>query len=315
VTNRGRGGRGFDPHQFQMDWSGGAASPPTTSPEPIARPNAPRADGLVLVLKWDFRRSFPEPTEEALDFKLIEPEDETAEGIRRIHEEEARQMLATLDELQVVRDAKRRHVDPKTNKAPKDKEAKEKLETFFETEPDRLERWFDNLLGVYGEAFGDEAAREFGKAVRAWHAGIEVVSESAPEDPALPPAVAETLVKPVRAKPERRHNPERVPARLPAPRPLPSAIAAGHFGQEENGKPVNPGAHEVREFTKQHAAKLIDLLDSVPCTPASARDELLARFTAGIAAYAEDFGQRAARQLEAYVTRQAGLDTSRRHGF
>ena len=75
---------------------------------------------------------------------------------------------------------------------------------------------------------------------------------------------------------------------------VPSAVAAGHFGQEEDGRAVRPGPHEVRAITEQHAEKLIDLLSN--------RDE--ANFQNGLAKYAEDFGQRAADQLEAYARRQ-----------
>jgi hypothetical protein len=114
-----------------------------------------------------------------------------------------------------------------------------------------------------------------------------------------------------------RHASRRIPARLPVPAPLPSAIAAGRFGQEENGKPVRPGAHEVREITRRQAEKLIDLLDSIgqasgSCVPGEAI-RLQDVFDSALAAYAEDFGQDATDQLEAYVRRQAGLDPTNRH--
>jgi hypothetical protein len=103
---------------------------------------------------------------------------------------------------------------------------------------------------------------------------------------------------------------------LPIPRPLPSAIAAGHFGQEEDGRPVRPGAAEVRAITENHAEKLVDLLDSIEqaagsCVP-NERARLTGIFDSAIAAYAEDFGPHAANQLEAYVRRQASLDASSR---
>jgi hypothetical protein len=217
-------------------------------------------------------------------------------------------MLAVLEELRVVRDAKRRHVDPKTDKAPKKREAQERLEMFFETEPDRLERWFDNLLGVYADAFGNEAAHAFDKAVRAWNAGIEVVSESALKDPETPLVIEELLPEPAGVKPKRRSMSERIIARLPVPKPLPHAVATGNFGQDENGKPVRPGAHEVRVITEQHADKLIDLLDSLAGAPTNAKEDLKTKLTAGITAYADDFGQEAAERLEAYVRREARLD-------
>jgi hypothetical protein len=312
VTRRARGGRGFDPQQFQIDWSSGNASPPESQARtegPAIEPPSVRANGLTLKLKWDFRTSFPEPTEEAIEAGTINAEDLHPEGIRSIHEEHAREMLATLHDLDVVLDARHRGVDPRNNKAPTLAEAKERLQKFFQTEPARLERWFDNLLGAYQDAFGQEAAEAFGKAVRAWHAGVAVVAESSPKAaPPAPVTTGEKSVPAVKPKPVQRPGPRRVTACLPVPRPLPSAIAAGHFGQEENGRPVRPGAREVREITERHAEKLIDLLDSLASAPANGKDALQAQFDAGIAVYAEDFGQHAADQLEAYVRRQASLD-------
>jgi hypothetical protein len=182
------------------------------------------------------------------------------------------------------------------------KEAKERLQKFFQTEPARLESWYSNLLGVYADAFGQDAADAFDKAVRAWHAGIEVVAESRPA------AAMAILPSPAPTNLGRRRNPSRISARLPVPRPLPSAVSAGRFGQEDNGRPVRPGAREVREITERHAEKLIDLLDSIASAPADGKDTLQAQVDAGIAAYGEDFGQPAAYQLLAYVKRQASLD-------
>ena len=310
MTRRSRGGAGFDPQQFQIDWSGGPASPPQARTEgPAIPPPSVPANGLTLKLKWDFRTSFPEPTEEAIEAGTISAEDLHPEGIRSIHEEHAREMLATLHDLDAVLDARRQGVDPRNNKAPMLAEAKERLQKFFQTEPARLEQWFENLLGVYQDAFGQEAAEAFGKAVRAWHAGVEVVAESPP----APAATREAPVSAVRPRRVQRKEPRRIIARLPVPRPLPSAVAALRFGQAENGRPVRPGAHEVREITQRHAEKLIDLLDQLASAPATGKRPLQEAYAAGITAYGEDFGQHAADQLEAYVKRQAGLDSGNRH--
>jgi uncharacterized protein YukE len=314
VTRRWRSGRGIDSQQFQIDWNGGPASPPKPQPRterPAIPPPSVPANGLTLKLKWDFRTSFPEPTEQALDAGTVSDEDMHPDNIRSIHEEHAREMLATLHDLDAVLDAKRRGVDPRNNKVPMLKEAKERLQKFFQTEPARLESWFANLLGVYEDAFGRDAAEAFDKAVRAWHAGVEVVGESKPAATVVTEA---TSPLPAPAKRVRRRDPARITARLPVPRPLPSAVAAGQFGQEENGKPVRPGAREIREITEQHAEKLIDLLDSLASAPANGKDALRSQFDADIAAYGEDFGECAADQLQAYVKRQAGLDSGSRRG-
>ena len=313
MSRRSRGGPGSDPNQFQIDWTGANTSPsstPAAVAEPVAAPPS-HASVLRLRLKWDFADFFPQPTEQAIEAGLISAEDISLENIRAIHEEHAREMLATLHDLDAVRDAKRRGVDPATGKPPRTAASRERLQKLYESEPLRLERWFENLLGVYADTFGQEAADSFGNAVRAWHAGVKVTLISEPEN--VPPAPATPAVAPA-AKPKQHREHARIMARLPVPRPLPSAVAAAQFGREENDKPVRPGAHEVRVITEQHADKLIDLLDSLASAPANGKDALRAQFTAGIAAYAEDFGEHAGQQLEAYVRREARLDAASRHG-
>jgi hypothetical protein len=104
-------------------------------------------------------------------------------------------------------------------------------------------------------------------------------------------------------------NARRVSARLPVPKPLPAAVAAGQFGQDDDGRPVRPGAQEVRVITERHAKKLVDLLAGIEqasgaCASAEA-DRLRRAFDSAIAAYAEDFGEQPAQQLEAYARRLA----------
>jgi hypothetical protein len=77
---------------------------------------------------------------------------------------------------------------------------------------------------------------------------------------------------------------------LPVPRPLRTAVAAGIFGHNENGKPVCPSREEVRAITERHAENMIDMND--------------AELQAAGKMYAEDFGEKAALQLERYVRRQ-----------
>jgi hypothetical protein len=310
---RRQGGRGDHPGQLQIEWNTAPDGGRSRIEPPLPAPVAP---ALVQYLPWDFKTTFPMPTPQAMDVGIISDEDAQPENVKAIHDEHARELLITLNDLDAVLDARRRGVDPRNNKAPMLQEAKERLQKFFETEPGRLENWYANLLGVYEDAFGPEAAQAFDKAVRAWRAGIEVIDQTKKPIASLtPPTPPEKpLPEPAPAKISRRRNPNRIIARLPGPRPLPSAVAAGHFGQEENGKPVRPGAREVREITERHAEKLIDLLDSIHAGPMSGKEALQAQFNTGIAAYAEDFGRHAGKQLEAYVLRQAGLGSGRRHG-
>jgi hypothetical protein len=310
---RGRNpGRGDAPGQFQIDWSKSASNGSTpSSPAPAAPAPVP----LVQYLKWNFTTTFPRPTPDAIDAGVISDEDATPQAIRAIHDEHAREALAVLHDLDVVMEGRRRSVDPRNNKPPRLEQARERLQKFFVTEPARLEHWWQNLMDVYKQSFGAEAADAFAKALRARHAGIPVRIEPPLLAPSVQPvATQKTPIPQPTARPIRPQRPRHIAARLPVPRPLASAVAAGRFGQEENGKPVRPGAREVREITEQHAEKLIELLDSMASAPADSRDAIVAQFMAGISAYAEDFGPDAAEQLEAYARRQAGLDPGCRRG-
>jgi len=76
----------------------------------------------------------------------------------------------------------------------------------------------------------------------------------------------------------------------PFPKSLSSSVAAGTFGRDESGKPIRPKAGEVRASTEQYAERMIEMDD----------DQL----RSATAKYAEDFGTKAASQLERYVRRQ-----------
>ena len=277
-------------------------SPLTGDVPPPATPSPPP---LTQILPWDFKTTFPEPLPEAIREGLFEEDD--PDHVRWIHKEHANEALAVLEELDVVLDARRRGVDPKTGKKPTRPKTSERLDKFFETEPARLERWFGSLMGAYEDAFGVVAAMMFERAIRAWHAGIEVVAEK--------PAAA-SVVPIVPAEPNNwillTGHGTRITARLPVPKPLPSAVASGHFGQEEDGRNVRPGPHEVRAITEQYAEKLIKLVESIGQAKrdgaVAEQDWLKEQLSAALAAYAEDFGDHAAQQLGAYVHRQAGLD-------
>jgi hypothetical protein len=79
---------------------------------------------------------------------------------------------------------------------------------------------------------------------------------------------------------------------------------------DDDQLPIRPGPDEVRAITEEHAEKLIELLRAIPERIDSGNDKhpLNNQLKSAIAAYAEDFGPQAARQLEAYARRQASLD-------
>lgn len=310
-TRRGRASG--DPDQLQIVWTrppAEMASRPVPA-VPNVRPDGPRP--LVQRLRWDFRSSFPEPTPEAIEAGILADEDVELENLRALHAEHGRQSLAVLEQLEVVHDARRRGVDPETGTLPRTAAARERLSRRLADEPARLERWWNTLMDTYESGFGPEAADAFGKALRAWHAGIDVVADDTRRPTPEPAAIAE--LAPARRDTSRPRDSARIVARLPVPRPLPTAVDAGRFGRDGDGCPIRPSSCEVREITEQHAEKLIGLLSrDARSVPDPERLHIQEAFRSGIAAYAEDFGTRSAEQLEAYVRRQAGRDTGVRRG-
>jgi hypothetical protein len=109
----------------------------------------------------------------------------------------------------------------------------------------------------------------------------------------------------------------RSPAVLPVPKPLPSAIGRGHFGEDEHG-PIRPTPGEVRAISENHSERLIDLLDGLDEVERSLRnsqcgdrarlhhekDRLRTAYQAAIAMYVEDFGEGASKRLEAWALHQ-----------
>jgi hypothetical protein len=322
-----RWGKGFDTNQLHLDWQARTLQH-QNQPLPAGRPGQP-----VLQLRWDFRTRFPQPTDEALNHGMFQPEDTEPENLAALHSAHANRMLATLSDIEAAADAARLGVDPTTGKTPIGQDGRQRLEAARRTEPGRLQRWYENLLGAYRDLFGDEAADAFDKAVRAWHARIEVIVDkglakthlSAPahrpdcgqvvvepmpsafsDSQVLPPATAEDSTMPLLPAPRESRFSDRVIARLPVPRPLPEAVAAGDFGSGENGRAINPSPAEVREITVTHAEQLIELIGEAKGAAFDQRQQLKEKYLSGIAAYASSFGPRAAAQLDAYVRREAG---------
>jgi hypothetical protein len=234
-------------------------------------------------------------------------------------------MLATLSDIDAAAAAARLSISPSTGR-----------KAASGNEPGRLKRWYESLLGAYRDWFGEEAADAFDKAVRAWHARIEVVIDNglARDDPSQndpprldPPiqvnrpdhdsvaVIAQAEPAPVvvnsnlpllpAPKEPAPSKPVRVIARLPVPRPLPEAVKAGDFGRGEDGRCINPSPAEVRAITENHAEQLLLIIQEGCGADKSRQGELARQYDAGIALYAHSFGPAAAERLDVYVRRQA----------
>jgi hypothetical protein len=316
-----------DPNQLRIGWGEGPSasgqSASAVAPPPASEPE----QSLVQRLRWDFRESFPEPLPEAIDAGIISDEDAEPENLRAIHQEQARALLATLRDQYFIGDARRRLFDPRTGRTPNTPEDKERLQKQLLSEAQRLDLWWQTLIDTYAQAFGEEAAEAFGTAIRTRNAGIDIVVETGSATPAVAPQLEDSAPAAARAsepkppgdyasrKPEVRKppHPRTVSARFPVPKPLSAAVAAGHFGEDDNGV-VRPTAEEVRSITLHHSEKLIDLLATIDqarhsCIPSEV-GRLEELFRSAVAAYAEDFGQAAADQLAAFARRQACLRSS-----
>jgi hypothetical protein len=227
----------------------------------------------------------------------------------------ARQLSKVLADKDKLHASLRTRQDPTTGQTPSLPAARKRLERFLASEPGELERSWQAIIGVHEAAFGAEAAEAFAKAIRARHAGIEIIPQSGgtpcitvkPETHAEPSTVSECQAR-RRLQSTKPRDRSRVIARMPVPRPLADAVAAGHFGVDEKGKPINPSEDEVHAITRDHSELLIELFDSLasdgekPHPQAPAVEQ---QIQSELARYAEDFGERATRQLEAYCRRQA----------
>lgn len=295
-----------DPNQTHIDW-GNPLVPAVAArnfPDPIKLVSE-TPPALVQRLRWDFKTSFPHPTEEAIEAGVIDEHDYQPENLRSLHENYTRQCVATLRAIDVVLAARRTGIDPGTGKVPTTHAAKERLRKYLQEEPGRLEHAYQLLIETYEDAFGPEAAQAFSKAICARLAGIPVVADA--------PAQTQDSGMPA---PKRRER--RVVRTLPVRKPLPGAIAAGHFGRDDNGKPVNPPAAEVRTITENHAERIIELLQGLkiverslaasPCGDEGRlqgeRNRLRGLVTSAVELYAGSFGREAAERLEAYARRQ-----------
>lgn len=98
----------------------------------------------------------------------IEPDEEEVLAITTEHSYELRALLI---ELQAVQDAARTGCDPRTGRPPRNGEAAEQLRERCESDERRLKQAYSDAIAVFAEAFGQKAADELDRWVRAQVAG------------------------------------------------------------------------------------------------------------------------------------------------
>lgn len=286
--------RRSDPRQLTFNWSTAVHTDVTTPPKDsgIALETKPIAAAgnedqkvelapLVQHLAWDFRTTFPNPLEDAIESGVVDEDDVLPENLAALHENQAQEMLRTLSELEAVHDARRRGVNPKTGRMPRQREKLAGLAIQLTKEIEHLERWQQSLLDAYEAAFGDGAARAFCKYIRARHAGIPVALERQP-----PPVPASTL---------------------PFARPLRAAINSAVFGEDENGA-VDPSDEEIAAITEEQAERTIELIKDFRAASSDRKQQASRNVDEAIDKFASDFGREASEALRAYCHRQALLE-------
>ncbi len=285
------------------DWLGHPAEVSTNAKSPTPEP-APQPGPPTVRLRWDFEQTFPEPLEQAIAAGLLQEEDGEPEALRGLHAEHAREVMALLARIEVVADARRRTVDPDTGRRPRTEKGRAALRDRLAQEPERLQHTLTLLIDVYAEAFGDEAATCFRTACESRHKGYKVV--------------ADKRLTPLSLSVRRKRPPDEpgwVGPECPAPfpesteddglplaRPLRSAVAAGVFGFEDDGRPVEPSAEEVDAISRPIVEQLM-VAFLPPATGADGIREILRP-------YEQDFVAEAAARLERHALALARSEQS-----
>ena len=244
--------------------------------------------------QWDFRRTFPQPLEEAIDAGVIDGDQLDEAGIRSIHDELARQCLVVMADLDALREASERGINPLTGKAPRTAKQRTKLDALLREEPLRLQRELDETMDAYATAFGDDAAQGFRQTLDEWHQSGDL-DRAGPCDP---PVVD-----------------FRDTDGLPVGVPTSGAVASGAFGLDEAGELVSPNEEEATEITDSLAEelrKILHLTGDCGCekgrVQTAAADELRRQYAESLEKYETDFGTETAQQLDAWVRREAAAE-------
>ena len=277
----------------------------------------PSAEEFSRPLPWDFDRTFPAPLAEAVAAGTLGTDELGPDEISSLHHEHGNEYLALLRELDTVTAAQESGVDPRTGKPPRTAKSRHRLRCYLDERVPRLRHALDELLAVYQSAFGGAATEAFRNHLHARNYSDDpVVSKTNNEDKSPGAVIAFPLARAGHARECRSHgalHPE-----MPCPHPLPAAVRRAAFGLHEDGEPVEPSEEEVAEITIHHGERLMDALESLAAAEAllvrgrdddrgntvTAVDRARSACQSVLALYEEDFGERAARELEAWARHQ-----------
>lgn len=163
--------------QFQFGWW----EPEKATPKRAPVAKAPPAIDYVVVLPWNFKKTFPPPLPEAIQEGVFRTEKVTPEQVASIHAERAKKCLGMLRHIDSIEKARAEGIDPRTGIPPRNSAAAERLQKYFESAPKQIRKNMDVMVEEYENGFGSDAATAFREAVQAWHDGIEILANPEPE--------------------------------------------------------------------------------------------------------------------------------------
>jgi hypothetical protein len=112
----------------------------------------------------------------------------TQEDIRIVHEEHENECLGLLANIDHIAAAKISGIDPRTGSKPRTQKTQQGLRNYLDRTPSELWSQFDDMIAVYEDVFGPEAAEAFRAHLLGTHAEdtAETCNPTAGYDPGHP---------------------------------------------------------------------------------------------------------------------------------